>query len=68
MNILKCHKCPSKSGNIHTDPHAWDGWIVTPKVICPSCISQIVEMRVIGTRGKRTFVFDVHKPPLPSLT
>jgi hypothetical protein len=62
--VLKCTQCRAKSHDIRKEKHAWDGWIVTPKPICPACTAKVVEMHVIMAPGvdgvlQRTYLFEV---------
>ena len=36
-NVMICSKCGKKSEDVAKDPHAWDGWTILPKPVCPEC-------------------------------
>lgn len=52
--ILKCKKCKNKSQDVQQNPHAWDGWVITPFAVCASCIDLELAAREVKTNKVAT--------------
>ncbi len=68
--ILTCSECGAKSQDLNKNQRAWDGWIIAPKNVCPSCSAKVVELRIVITpdlNGKpmRAFVCQEHQGAMP---
>lgn len=40
ISVLRCSKCGRRSAHVGRDPYAWDGWRITPPVMCPACVER----------------------------